>query len=149
MSSRLRLGAGGEQQLVVAHGRAVAQMHTAGLTVHGGDGLAEVQLDLGLRVPGRFVDEDGVALLLAGEIALRQWRTFVGVVALVADEDHPAGEPFRPQGFRGFRRRQTSTDNDECAMCVDHLMPPRCAAAICERPARSVMAIEGALRARA
>lgn len=140
-----RFGAGGQQQFVVPHGCAVAEMRAAGVPVDGGDGLAEMQLHLGPCVPGALVHEDAVALLLVGQVALGQGWSLVRVVALVTDEDHPAGESLRTQGFRGFRPGEPSADDDKCLMCVDHLMPPLRAAATCERPARSVMAKEGAL----
>lgn len=140
-----RLRAGGQQQLVVPYGGAVAEMQAPGVPVDGGDGLAEMQLHLGLRVPGGLVHEDAVPLLGTGQIALGQRRAFIGMVALVTDEDHPAGEPFRTQGFRRLGPGESTADDDKCPVCVDHLMPPLRAAAICERPARSVMAKEGAL----
>lgn len=136
-------GAGGQEQFVVAHGGAVAEVDAAGVAVDAGDGLAEVELDPVLGVPGGVVDVDAVAFLLAGQIALGQRGAFVGVVSLVPDDDHSAGESVGAEGFRGLRPGQPAADDDECPMCVDHLMPPRYAAAICERPARSVMAKGG------
>lgn len=67
-----RFGTGGEQQLVVVDDGVVTELYGAGVAVDGGDGLAEVQLDVGARVPGRVLDEDAVALLLARQVPLGQ-----------------------------------------------------------------------------
>ena len=141
-----RLGAGGEQQLVVVDdGAVVAEPDGLGrrgrCATTGWPRCSSMSLP---RVPGGLVDEDAVALLLAEQIALGQRGAFVGVVALVADQYHPAGEALRPERLGRLRPGQPSADDDECLMCVDHLMPPRSAVlrvrhATCERPARSVM----------
>lgn len=149
-----RLGAGGEEQLVVADDGAVAEADGAGLTVYGGDGLPEVQFDVVRRVPGGLVDEDAVAFLGAREVALGQGWALVGVVAFVADEDHPAVEPLGPQGLRRFGPCQAPADDDKGLICVDHVVssslrpvptyapgrsPGRTASGrACERPARTV-----------
>lgn len=66
-----RLGAGREEQLVVVdEGAVVAEADGLRRAVDGVDGLAEVQLHVVLRVPGGFVHEDAVPLLLAEQIAL-------------------------------------------------------------------------------
>lgn len=137
-----RLGAGRQQQLVVVDGRVVTEAYDLDGAVDGDDGLAEMQLDVGLRVPGGLVDEDAVALLLPRQEALGEGRAFVGVVAFITDENHAAREPFGAEGFGGLRPREPAADDDERQMCVDHLMPPWSAGATCERPARSVMGEE-------
>lgn len=131
-----RLGAGGEQEFVVVEDGALAQPYGLGIAVDGDDGLAEVQFDVGLGVPGGFMDEDAVALLLARQIALGQGRAFIGVVAFVTDEDHSSGEPFGAEGLGGLGSGQPTADDDECPMCVDHLMPPLCFYAV--QPSASV-----------
>lgn len=65
-----RLGAGGQQQLVVDDQGAVAEADGPGAGVQVDGGLAQVQLDLCLGVPGRFMDEDTVALFLAEQVPL-------------------------------------------------------------------------------
>lgn len=121
-----RLGAGGQQQLVVVQDGAVAEAYGLGVAVDGDHGLAEVQFDVGPGVPGGFMDEDAVALLLARQIALGQGWPLIRVVAFVTDEDHAAGEPFGAEGLGGLGSGKSTTDDDECPMCVDHLMPPLC-----------------------
>lgn len=113
-------GAGGEQQLVVVDDGAVAELHGAAATVDGGDGLAEVELHIGARVPGRLMDEDALTGLLAGQIALGEGRSFVRMVALIADQDHPAAETLRTECLGCLRSGQSSPDDDERPMCVDH-----------------------------
>lgn len=152
------LGAGRDQQLVVVdEGAVVAEADGLGRTVDRVDGLAEVQLDVVARVPGRFVDEDAVALLLAEQIALGERRALVGVVPFVADQYHAAGETLRSERLGRLRAGETATDDDECLIRVDHLLPPARGSgdgpqmnladvAICERPARSVMREEGVTR---
>lgn len=137
-----RLGAGRQQQLVVVDGRVVTEAYDLDGTVDGDNGLAQVELDVGLCVPGGLVDVDAVTLVLARQETLGQGRAFVGVVAFVTDEDHTAREPFGAEGFGGLRPREPAADDDERQMCVDHLLPPWSAGATCERPARSVMGEE-------
>lgn len=67
-----RFGAGGQEQFVVAHGGAVAEVDAAGVAVDPGDRLAEVELHVVPGVPGGLVDEDAVAFLLTEEEALGQ-----------------------------------------------------------------------------
>ncbi|GAA3103549.1 hypothetical protein GCM10020254_56670 [Streptomyces goshikiensis] len=67
-----RLGAGRQQQLVVVQRGAVAEDDLLLLPDQVDRGLAEVQLDVGARVPGRLVHEDALALLLARQVALGQ-----------------------------------------------------------------------------
>lgn len=76
-----RLRAGDQEQLVVVDDRAVAQPDVLHGRVDRDDGLAEVQLDVVLCVPGRFVDEDAVPFLLALEIALGQGWAFVRMIS--------------------------------------------------------------------
>lgn len=113
-------GARGEQQLVVVDDGAVAELHGAGATVDGGDGLAEVEFHIGARVPGRLMDEDTFPGLLAGQIALGEGRSFVRMVTLIADQDHPAAETLRTECLGCLRSCQSSPDDDERPMCVDH-----------------------------
>lgn len=120
-----RLGAGGQKQPVVVDDGAVPEADGLGGAVYGDDGLAEVQLHVRLCVPGGFMDEDAVPLLLAQQIPLRQGRALVRVVALVTDEDHPAGEALGSECLGRLRARETSSDNDERLIRVDHLMPPQ------------------------
>lgn len=121
-----RLGAGGQQQFVVVQNRAVAEPDGLGRRVDRDNGLAEVQFDIGLGVPAGFVHEDAVALLLARQIALGKRRAFIGVVAFVTDEDHSSGEPLGAEGLGRLGSGKPTADDDECPMCVDHLMPPLC-----------------------
>lgn len=141
-----RFRAGRQQQLVVRDGRAVAEPHGPRGAVDQVDGLAEVQFDVVLRVPGRFMDAEAVAFGLAQQIALGQGRALVGVIAFVPDEDHPPGEPLRAQGLGRLGAREPSTDDDERLIRVDHLMPPRKHSARSERPAHRVMREEGVTR---
>ncbi len=123
-----RLGAGGQQQLVVGDQGAVAEADGLRLGVEADGGLAQVQFDLCLGVPGGFMDENAVALFLAEQEPLGERGALVRVVALVTDEDHPAGEPFRAESLRGLCAGQATPDDDERLVCVDHLLPPRCGA---------------------
>lgn len=125
-----RLGTGGQQELVVVDdGAVLAEPHRLRRTVDRVDGLAEVQLDVVARVPGGFVHEDAVTLLLAEEVALGQRRSLVRVVALVADQYHPPGEALGPERLGRLGAGEPSSDDDECLIRVDHLMPPRKGAA--------------------
>lgn len=102
-----RFGAGGQQELVVVdEGAVVAEADRLRRTVDRVDGLAEVQLDVVLRVPGGFVHEDALAALLAEEEPLGQRRPLIGVVAFVADQYHAAGEALRPQRLGRLRVSQ-------------------------------------------
>lgn len=65
-----RLGAGGQQQLVVDDEGAVAEADGFGGGVQVDGGLAQVQFDMCLGVPGGFMDEDAVALFLAEQVPL-------------------------------------------------------------------------------
>jgi hypothetical protein len=47
------------------------------------------------------------------------------MVAFVSDEDDPSGEAFRTQCLGCFRTGESSADDDERPVCVDHLAPPR------------------------
>ncbi|CAM5725115.1 hypothetical protein SFUMM280S_07567 [Streptomyces fumanus] len=114
-------GAGGQEQLVVADaGAVVAVVHGPGGAVDGDDGLAEVEFHVVAGVPGGLVHEDAVAALLAEQEALGQRGPLVGVVALVTDQDHPAGETLRAEGL-GRLAGQPSSDDDECLIGVDRL----------------------------
>lgn len=121
-----RLGAGRQEQLVVVdEGAVVAEADGLRRAVDRVDGLAEVQLHVVARVPGGFVHEDAVALLLAEEIALGERRALVGVVTFVADQYHAAGETLRSERLGRLGAGQATSDDDECLIRVDHLMPPR------------------------
>ncbi|GAA3235386.1 hypothetical protein GCM10020256_53210 [Streptomyces thermocoprophilus] len=134
-----RLGAGRQEQFVVAHdGAVLAEADGLRGAVDGVDGLPEVQFDVVARVPGGLVDEDAVAFLLAEKVALGQGRTLVRVVALVADQYHAAGESLGTERLGRLRAGQAASDDDKSLIRVDHLMPPRKGAATWERPARSV-----------
>ena len=120
-----RFRAGGEQQLVVRQDGAVAQRDGAGRAVQVHDRLAEVELDVVLGVPGGLLDEHRVALGAADQVALGQRRPFVGVVAFVADQYHPAGETLGAQRLRGFRPGEPRSDDHEGLVRVHHSVPPQ------------------------
>ena len=122
-----RLGAGGQQQLVVVDDGCRRPRRT----------VLAVAVD-GVRRSGRGAVRCRRRAYQAGswtktlsrsslpsEIALGERGALVRVVAFVADQDHPAGEALRPQRLGRLRPGQPSSDDDECPMCVDHLMPPR------------------------
>ena len=113
-----RLGAGGQQQLVVVDAGAVAEADGLGGAVEwrrrSGRGAARCrrcayQAGSWTKTLSRSS--------LPSEIALGQRRAFVGVVALVADQDHPAGETLRTQRLGGFRPGQPppTMTNVRCA----------------------------------
>jgi hypothetical protein len=81
-----RLGAGGEQQPVVAHALAAVELELTTRRIEALGGASEAQLDLLLAVEVFVVDVQPFAPCLAAQVVLRQRRTFVGPLGLGADE---------------------------------------------------------------
>lgn len=77
---------------------------------------AQAQVDVVLGVPRGRMDIDGVTLVLAQQIALRQRRAFVGVLALLSEQHDGAVEVLFPEGLCCLRTGQAGSDDDAC--CV-------------------------------
>ena len=97
-----RRGAGGEQEPVVVHRLPVVGHQLVRVPVQPGHGGAQPQVDVVLAVPRLGVHEDGVALVVALQVALRQRWPLVGVVRLVAEQHDPAAEPLGAQRLHGL-----------------------------------------------
>ena len=114
-----RLGAGGEQQAVVAQPLAVVELELAACGVEGGGGMAEPQLDLLLGVEALLVDVQLLAPRLAAQVVLRQRRSLVGPLVLDADEHHPPLEALLAERRGGLGAGEAGAD-DHVGLVTGH-----------------------------
>ena len=84
---------GRQQQLVVAERLAPRCAHFVCGAVDFGDPCPQTQVDVVFGVPLRGMDVDLLPLGDAQEVALRQGRSVIGAVGLIADEDDLPSKP--------------------------------------------------------
>ena len=111
-----RLGAGGQQQPVVAQPLAVVERHLLQRRVHVDRRAAQAQLDVVVGVEALAVDVDAVAVGLAAQVVLRQRRALVRALVLGADEHQAPLEALVSQGLSGLGAGQAGADDHECLL---------------------------------
>src|SRR5581483_10638645 len=107
-----RLGAGGEQDGVVAQALAALELDLGGLRVEGRDRGREAKLDLALGVEVLLVDV-GLAVGLAAQIVLGERRALVGSLRFGADQNDAAVEALLAQGLGRLGAGEAGADDDE------------------------------------
>ena len=104
-----RLGAGGQQQPVVARAARRRRARARAAPCRGRSTVrAEAQLDVVLGVEALVVDVDRLALGLAAQVVLRQRRALVGALGLGADEHQAPVEALARAASRRPSRRRGS-----------------------------------------
>ena len=113
-----RLGAGGEQQPVVAQPFAIVERHLADRCIEAHGGATEAELDVVGGVEALVVDVDLLAPDLPAQVVLGQRRPLVGALGLGADQHHAPVEALRAQRLGGLRTGETRADDHECLVTV-------------------------------
>ena len=108
-----RLGAGGQQQAVVAQPLAVVEGQLARRRVQAHRRSAEAQLDVVPGVEALVVDVDLLAADLATQVLLGQRRALVGPLVLGPDQHHAPVEALVAQGLGRLRAGQARADDHE------------------------------------
>ena len=117
-----RLGAGREQQPVVAQPLAVVEHDFPLSQVQLDRGPPDAQLDGVVGVEALGLDVDRLALGVAAEIVLRQRRALVRTFLLGADQRDAPVEAFLAQCLGGLCAGQSGADDDER---LEHQEPGR------------------------
>jgi hypothetical protein len=81
--------------------------------IHRRDPLSQAQVNVLFRVPALRMHEGLLALRPSLQVILRQWRTLIGTLALLADQHHSAVEPVLAQRLRRLRTNQTRANSRE------------------------------------
>ena len=107
-----------QQQLVVAERLSLRCAHFVCSAVDFGNPCTQTQVDVVFGVPLRGMDVDLFPLGAAQQVALRQGRSVIRAVILIADEDDLAVETVGAQRLGGLGAGQPGAHDDKCLLCT-------------------------------